>query len=32
MKLRPAWMDYILIMAGTSLMALAIKGIFDPVS
>ncbi len=25
-------MDYILIMAGTSLMALAIKGIFDPVS
>lgn len=32
MKLRPAWMDYILIMVGTSLMALAIKGIFDPVS
>lgn len=32
MKLRPAWVDYVLIMAGTSLMALAIKGIFDPVS
>ena len=32
MKLRPAWIDYVLIMAGTSLMALAIKGIFDPVS
>ncbi|MBO5278313.1 MAG: YitT family protein [Lachnospiraceae bacterium] len=32
MKKRPVWLDYLLIMAGTSLMALAIKGIFDPVS
>lgn len=32
MKTRPAWLDYVLIMVGTSVMALAIKGVFDPVS
>lgn len=32
MNTRRAWRDYLLIIAGTSLMALAIKGIFDPVS
>lgn len=32
MKTRPAWLDYLLIMAGTGLMALAIKGIYDPAS
>lgn len=32
MRKKPAWLDYLLIIAGTSLMALAIKGIFDPVS
>lgn len=32
MKTRPVWADYILIMAGTTLMALAIKDIYDPVS
>lgn len=32
MKTRLAWLDYLLIMAGTGLMALAIKGIYDPAS
>lgn len=32
MKTKPVWLNYLLIMAGTSLMALAIKGIFDPTS
>lgn len=32
MKTRPVWLDYLLIIAGTTLMALAIKGIFDPIS
>ncbi len=32
MKTRPKWFQYLMIMAGTSLMALAIKGIYDPVS
>ena len=32
MKMREAWRDYLLIMAGTALMALAIKGIYDPAS
>lgn len=32
MKVRPMWLDYLLIMVGTTLMALAIKGIYDPIT
>lgn len=32
MKTKPVWLNYLMIMAGTSLMALAIKGIYDPAS
>ncbi len=32
MKMKEAWRNYLLIMAGTGLMALAIKGIYDPAS
>lgn len=32
MRVRPVWLDYLLIMLGTTLMALAIKGIYDPIT
>ncbi|MBP3543917.1 MAG: YitT family protein [Lachnospiraceae bacterium] len=32
MKMKEAWRDYLLIIAGTGMMALAIKGIYDPAS